>query len=119
MSNGDQVILETLIPLNHFFAHWIKKTDIMKYGTNKSLIRPTTPKEINRYSDEMLKYLPKNALKMIQNDLLYSKKWVTIENNLDRRYSNISQPNSNAEKNPNDWGKPRCKNWKIWCLNWW
>ena len=74
LSNGDQVILKTLIPVNNFFAHWIKETDIMKYATNKLLIRPTTPKEINRYSDEMLKHLPKNALKTIENDLLHSKK---------------------------------------------
>ena len=74
LSNGDQVILKTLTPVNNFFAHWIKETDIMKYATNKLLIRPTTPKEINRYSDEMLKHLPKNALKIIEKDLLYSKK---------------------------------------------
>ena len=71
----------------------------MKYGTNKSLIPRTTPKEIYRYSDEMLKHLPKNALKMIENDLLYSKKRVIIENNLGRRNHNLSPANSNAEKN--------------------
>ena len=46
----------------------------MKYGTNKLLIPTTTPKEIYRYSDKMLKHLTKNTLKMIENDFLYSKK---------------------------------------------
>ena len=46
----------------------------MKYGKNKLLIPTTTLKKMYRYSDEMLKHLPKNALKMIENDLLYSKK---------------------------------------------
>ena len=95
-------LLETLIPVNNFSAHWVKEIDIMKYGTNKSLIPTTTPKEIYRYSDEMLKHLPKNALKMIENDLLYSKKGVLIENNLDRRNHNLSPANSNAEKKTTD-----------------
>ena len=34
----------------------------------------TTPQEIYMYSDVMLKHLPKNALKMIEKDLLFSKK---------------------------------------------
>ena len=62
------------------------------------LIPITTPKEIYRYSDEMLKDLPKNALKMIENDPLYSKKRVIIENNLDRRNHNLSPTNINAEQ---------------------
>ena len=66
---------------NNFFAHWIREIDITKYGTNKSLIPTTTPKEIYRYSDSMLKHLPKNALKMIEKDLLYSKKPVIIPGN--------------------------------------
>ena len=63
----------------------MREIDITKYGTNKSLIPTTTPKEINRYSDSMLKHLPKNALKMIEKDLLYSKEAVIIRGNEDRR----------------------------------
>ena len=63
LSNPDQVLPGTLILVNNFFANWIKEIDIMKYGVNKLLIPTTTPKEIYRYSDEMLKHLPKNALK--------------------------------------------------------
>ena len=59
--------------VNNFFAHWIREINITKYGTNKCLVPTTTPKEIYRYSDSMLKHLPKNALKMIEKDLLYSK----------------------------------------------
>ena len=62
-----------IYPVNNFFAHWIREIDITKYGTNKSLIPTTTPKEIYRYSDTILKHLPKKALKMIEKDLLYSK----------------------------------------------
>ena len=37
------------------------------------------------YSDAMLKHMPKNALKAIENDLLYSKKKVVLPNDKDRR----------------------------------
>ena len=59
--------------VNNFFAHWVKEIDIQKCGTNKSLIATTAPQEIYQCSDAILKNLPKNALKMIQNELLYSK----------------------------------------------
>ena len=79
-----------IYPVNNFFAHWIREIDITKYGTNKSLILTPTPKEIYRYSDSMLKHLPKNALKMIEKDLLYSKKPVIIPANEDSRSHNIN-----------------------------
>ena len=77
-----------IYPVNNFSAHWIREIDITKYGINKSLIPSTTPKKIYRYSDSMLKHLPKNALKIIEKDLLYSKKPVIIPGNEDRRSHN-------------------------------
>ena len=63
LSNAAQDLDPNLLTVNKFSAHWIKETDITKYGTNKSLIPATTPKEVYRYSDAMLKHLPKSALK--------------------------------------------------------
>ena len=80
------------------FAHWIKATDVTKYGTNKTLIPTTTPQEVYRYSDTMLKHLPKGALKIIQKDLLYSKKAVIYPANSDKRSHN----NDNATKRTDD-----------------
>ena len=77
-----------IYPVNNFFAHWIREIDIRKYGTKNSLIPTPTPKEIFRYSDSMLKHLPKNALKMIERDLLYSKKPVIVPGNEGRRSHN-------------------------------
>ena len=77
-----------IYPVNNFFAHWIREIDTTKYGINKSLIPTTTPKEIYRYSDSMLKHLLKNALKMIEKDLLCCKKPVIIPANVDRRSHN-------------------------------
>ena len=44
--------------------------------------------EIYQYSDSMLEHLPKNALKMIQNNLLCSKKMVIIVGGNDRPIDN-------------------------------
>lgn len=79
----------------------VKEIDILKYGTSKSLIPTTTPQEIYRYSDSMLKHLPKNALKMFQKNLLYSKKAIIVLGNKDRRsHDNASEAqrkNANLE----------------------
>ena len=88
LSNITHNLDADIYPVNSFFAHWIREIDIMKYRTNKSIIPTTTPKEIYRYSDSMLKHLPRNALKMIEKDLLYSKKSVIIPGNEDRRSHN-------------------------------
>ena len=45
-----------------------------------------TPQEIYQYSDAMLKHLPAKSLKVIGNDLLYSKEEVLIPYDLDRRF---------------------------------
>ena len=75
-----------LITVSNFFAHWIKEISITKYGTNNELTRTTTPQEIYQYSDAMLKHLPAKSLKVIENDLFYSKEEVVIPYNLDRRF---------------------------------
>ena len=72
-----------LIRVNNFFAHCVKEIDITKYFTKKSLIPTETPQEIHRYSEFMLKHLQEDALRMIQNNLLYSKKAVVYPVNSD------------------------------------
>ena len=47
--------------------------------------------DIYRYSDELLKHMPKGPLKTIENDFLYSKKKAVIYgNNNDRRTHHIT-----------------------------
>ena len=84
-----------LITLNNFFAHWIKEISVTKYGTDKKLTPTTTPQEIYQYSDAMLKHLPAKSLKVIENDLLYSKEEVVIPYNLDRRFHGMVKSTNN------------------------
>ena len=66
-----------------------------KYGANKELIPTTTPQEIYQYSDTMLKHLPAKSLKIIENDLLYSKEEVVIPYNLDISFHEIVKDANN------------------------
>ena len=64
-------ILVTEITVNNFFAHWVKEVDIKWLGDDVPILPTTNTIEIYKYSDAMLKHMPKNALKVIENDLLY------------------------------------------------
>ena len=75
----------TDITVNNFFAHWIKEIDIKRLGDDTPILPTTNTVEIYKYSDAILKHIPKNALAVIQNDLLYSKKKVKLPDDEDRR----------------------------------
>ena len=62
----------------------------------------TNAVDIYQYSDEILKHISKDALKTIQNDLLYSKKKVFIPvNNTNRRahYATTASVANRTDKN--------------------
>ena len=63
-----------MIPVNNFFAHFVKKISTTKYGSDKELIPTFSPYETYQYADSMLKHLPEKALKTIEKTHLYSKK---------------------------------------------
>ena len=75
----------TLITVNNFFAHWIKEIDIKKLGDDQPILPTINTVEIYKYSDQILKHLPKNSLKLIENELLFSKKKVKLPTGEDRR----------------------------------
>ena len=52
--------------------------------------------DVYRYSDQLLKHMPKDALKTIENDLLYSKKKVVIYRNDNDRRAHYTTMNATA-----------------------
>ena len=80
-ADNDNNIAAGLITNNSFFAHWIKEIDIKRYGGDIPILPLTNLANIYRYSDEILKYIPKDALKTIQNDISYRKKKVVVPGN--------------------------------------
>ena len=77
-------MLATEITVNNFFAHWIKEIDIKRLGDDIPILRTTNTINIYKYFNAMLKDLPEKALKVIENDFLYSKKKVKLPDGEDR-----------------------------------
>ena len=55
-----------LIPVNNFFAHFVKEISVTKYGSDKQLIPSFSPYEKYQYADSMLKHLPEKAIEKKQ-----------------------------------------------------
>ena len=95
-------ILATEITVNNFFAHWIKEIDIKRLGDDVPVLPTTNTIEIYKYSDAMLKHVPKKALKVIENDLLYSRKKIKLpagEERRDEHAANAENANNRTDDN--------------------
>ena len=53
-ADNDNDITASYIPVNKFFAHWIKEIDIKRYGDDISILSLSNTVNIYRYSYEML-----------------------------------------------------------------
>ena len=62
-AGNDNDITAGYIPVNIFFAHWIKEIDIKRYGNNIPILPLSNTVNLYRYSDKMLQHMPKKALK--------------------------------------------------------
>ena len=94
-------IANTEITANNFFAHWIKEIDIKRLGDDTPILPTTNTVEIYKYSDAILKHMPKKALAVIQNDLLCSQKKVKLPDNEDRRDQHTAH-GENADNRTDD-----------------
>ena len=95
-------ILATEITVNNFFAHWMKEIDIKRLGDDVPVLPTTNTIEIYKYSDAMLKHVPKKALKVIENDLLYLRKKVKLpagEERRDEHTANAENANNRTDDN--------------------
>ena len=91
----------TDITVNNFFAHSMKEIDIKRLGEDTPILPTRNTVEIYKYSDAILKHIPKNALAVIQNNLLYSKKKVKLPDDEDRRKLHTPQ-NGDADERTDD-----------------
>ena len=100
-TNKAQPIAATMIPVNNFFAHWIKDVTVKRYGDYIAVLPINTTLETYRYSESMLKHLPDDVLATFQKDLLHSNKKVIIKcnaaNTLNDRRNHIAAAANNSE----------------------
>ena len=76
--NAANDLADDVIKVNNFFVHWIKELDIKRYGDDIPILLLTNTVEIYKYSVEILKHMENDALKTVQNDLLYSNQKVRL-----------------------------------------
>ena len=69
-SNVANNILATEITVNNFLAYWIKEIDIKRLGDDIPILPTTNTIPIYRYSDRLLKHMPKDSLAIIENDVM-------------------------------------------------
>ena len=104
-TNKAAAIDATMIPVNNFFAHWIKDVTVKRYGDDIAVLPINSTLETYRYSASLLKHMPKDALATFQKELLYSKKRVIIKGNtantLNDRRNHIAAAANNSEKDEN------------------
>ena len=90
-----------MIPVNNFFAHWIKNVTVKRYGDDIAVLPINTTLDIYRYSESMLKHLPKDVLPTFQHELLYSQKKVIIKGNAANSYNDRRNHVAAAARNSN------------------
>ena len=95
-TSEDNDITTGTILVNNFFAHWIREIDIKRYGDDMPILPLTNAVDIYRYSDELSTHMPKDPLKTIQNDLLYSKDKVVIYGDNNDRPAYYTPTNATA-----------------------
>ena len=69
-TNTAQDIDAKVIPVNNFFAHWLRKINIKRLADDFQVI-PTPPIDVSRYSDSMVKHVLKDVLKTFEKQVLY------------------------------------------------
>ena len=91
----------TVITANNFFAHWIKEINIKKLGDDTPILPTTNTVEIYKYSEALLKHMPKDALGVIEKTLLYPPKKVKLPNGEDRRKKHTAAGANNERTDEN------------------
>ena len=106
-SDNTANIDDNLITVNSFFLLLLKERSITKYGSDKELPPTFSPWEVYQDSDQLLKHLPRDALKILQKTLLFSKKIVYFAsksydrrnyNSKDLTYTGLTTAETTAKK---------------------
>ena len=100
-SNVANDLADDVITVHNFFSHWIKELHIKRYGDDITTSPFTNIVEIYKYSDAILKHTAGDALKTVQNDLLYSNKKLSLPTGGARRKHYTTQ-NADAANRTDD-----------------
>ena len=99
-SNTANNIDGDLITVNNLFVQWIREINVKTYGDDIAVLPSNNVLEIHRYSDSMLKHLPKDSIKTFEKELLNSKTPVIVKSSInDRREISYTTEADRSDKN--------------------
>ena len=90
-----------MITVNNFFGSLDNYIDIMQYPDDTRIL-PTNNVDVCQFAASQLKYLPKDSVKTIKKQLLYSNKPVYLAEGTNRRPNNDDDANKRANENTKD-----------------
>ena len=91
-----------MITVNNFFAHWMADTDIRQYPDDTRILPTNNNVDVCQFAASQLKYLPKDSVKAIKKQLLYSNKPVYLAEETDRRPNNDDDVDKLTDENIKD-----------------
>ena len=91
-----------MITVNNFFARWMADTDIRQYPDDTRILPTNNNVDVCQFAASQLKYLPKDSVKAIKKQLLYSNKPVYLAEETDRRPNNDDDVDKLTDENIKD-----------------
>ena len=61
-ANNNKDLVAGTVTVKNFSIHWIRELNIVRYGDERPILPTTNMVDVYRYSDELLKRMPKENL---------------------------------------------------------
>ena len=88
-----------MITVNNFFARWITDIDIRQYLDDTIILPTNNNVDVGQFAASQFKYLPKESVEAIKNQLLYSNKPACLAEGTDRRRNNDDDAAKRSDQN--------------------
>ena len=98
-TNKTAKMASDLITVNILFGHWIKDIDIRRYPDDTWILPTNNNVDVYQYSASQVKYLPKNAISVVEKTFLYSKNPAYLDEDVDRRSNNSADTTKRTDDN--------------------
>ena len=98
-TDKDARLAGTLMPVNNFFARWITDVDIKRYPDDLRILPNDKTLSVYDYANAQLKYLPKDSVKKIRKQFLYSDRKVYLDAGVERRDNDNASATKRSDPN--------------------
>ena len=72
-ADNSNAIPTEILTVNNFFTHWLKESDIRKYGDDLQMLPVGNSTELYKNYNPMFKHMPKKALATVNYYILEQK----------------------------------------------